>query len=203
MPTANTQAIADVIHQLGSQVRDTADEIHDHDAVTRGQYEQLKTAVALLDVLRRRILGSTHREIAQAFGPVGDWGYDTPIGLVLEQVIAESSKGPGPIEAHCSAVTDPPPVPADADRIAARLAGQRPPVVADARRGAVIVSDHQDAVLSRDSRIGVCSKDATDEQLRAAVGLGVDMSGLPRVERRPIPGMTHLQAFTVTGYTGD
>ena len=129
-------------------------------------------------------------------------GPQTVLGSVIERIEALWS-GPGPIEAHCAAVTDPPPVPADADRIAARIAGQRLPVVADARRSVVIVSDHQDAVLSRDSRIGVCSKDATDEQLRAAVGLGVDMSGLPRVERKPIPGITHLLAFTVTGYTGD
>lgn len=127
---------------------------------------------------------------------------DETIGWSVHRLL-QTLRGPGPIEAHCAAVTDPAPVPADADRIAARIAGQRLPVVADARRSVVIVSDHQDAVLSRDSRIGVCSKDATDEQLRDAVGLGVDMSGLPRVERKPIPGITHLQAFTVTGYTGD
>lgn len=132
----------------------------------------------------------------------------TVLGSVIERIEAlwPAPAGPGPIEAHCAAVTDPAPVPADADRIAARLAGQ--PMTTDARRGAVIIIDHSEQVLSRDSRFGVCSRTATDDQIRKAVGLDVpSMAGLARVERRAIDSadveIVNLETFEVVGYTND
>jgi hypothetical protein len=79
------------------------------------------------------------------------------------------------------------------------------PVVADARRGVVIVLDHSSDMLSRQTRRGVCSKNATDEQLRAAVGLAEPSEAGPaRVLRTTLADfdIINLQAFTVTGYTG-
>lgn len=85
-PAWLTMRLDDAIYQLGDQCRDIADVLYDRDLVTREQYEKLKTASALLNVLRRLTVVQTTVEMLKAFGSPGDWGYDTAIGSVLQQI---------------------------------------------------------------------------------------------------------------------
>lgn len=68
------------IERLRDLVTDeTEDEVH---SVAR----HLRGSIDLVSCLRRFLPGRTLREIHDAFGAPGDWGYETPIGDALARL---------------------------------------------------------------------------------------------------------------------
>lgn len=58
---------------------DVAPGIHSH-------IHDLRMSVALIGVLRRLVRGKSLKEIHNAFGAPGDWGYETVLGDALSRI---------------------------------------------------------------------------------------------------------------------
>lgn len=83
---AEAQGYADVLHRLGEiadgdDVEGTPESPELHDLAQR-----LRNGAELLRVLRRLVAGRSRRELHDAFGAPGDWGYDTPLGDALHRL---------------------------------------------------------------------------------------------------------------------
>ncbi len=78
--TTRERAYADAIDKLRTLATDqTENEVYDLTSTLRDSIEVARCA-------RRMLTGRTVREVHQAFGAPGDWGYETPIGAALSDL---------------------------------------------------------------------------------------------------------------------
>lgn len=80
------------------------------------------------------------------------------------------------------------------------------PTIIDLTTGrlpAIIVTGREN-VGTRETVLGLCSPDVTDDEIRGACGkTEITMSGYPTVSRTATGLGVHVQRFVVSAYTGD